>query len=244
MTVLNKHSYIPYYVQIKHILLDRIRNGIYAEQSTIPSEYKLAEEFSVTRMTVRKALEMLKREGAIQTERGKGSVVASKKIEQGLDHLYRFGIEVGDSGKPARSKTIEATVIDSTEDLATLFALPPREKFYRIVRLRMVTDDLPVSLETIFVPCFVAPDLLGELDDNQSLVKLLENGHGIPIAEATEYLTPQISDEYESRLLGIPNNSPIFQTERITRQEGGSVVEFRRSLIRGDTVVFRAELPR
>ncbi len=241
MAVLDKNSYIPYYVQIKHILQDRIRNGEYPEQSRLPSEHALCSEFSVTRMTVRKALDELKREGMIITERGRGSIVSQEKIEQSLARFYQFGKEIGDTGVPAVSRIISTEICMPPAEIADIFGDAEEREYYKLVRLRFFKKD-PVSLEYSYIPCSVAPGIDKDLIDRVSLAELLEEKYHQPVSKATEYLFPRISDIYESDLLGIQNHSPVFLIERITRTAGGSVIEFRRSIVRGDIVKFSTEL--
>ena len=240
-TLLDKSSYIPYYVQIKQILLDRIRDGIYSVNTRFPSESQLASEFSVTRMTVRKALDELKREGMIQTERGKGSVVSESKIEQSLKHFYRFGREVGNTGIPAQSRVISAETVVPPAEVRKKFGDIRDKEFYKIVRLRFYKDS-PVSLEFAYIPCSTAPGIIDQPINQTSLADILEHTYGRHIEKATEYLFPRISDAYESRMLEIQNHSPVFQTERITRAKDHSIIEYRRSVIRGDKVKFSMEL--
>jgi GntR family transcriptional regulator len=239
---LDKNSYIPYYVQIKHILLDRIQTGSYREGQLIPSEADLASQFSVTRTTVRKALDELKREGTIKTERGKGSVVsADSKIEQSLQQFYRFGVEVGDTGVPAVSRVITAEKCIPPQDIIDLFSPNQGNTFYRIVRLRFFKDE-PVSLESSYIPCSIAPDIISYDIRTDSLAGLLEKVYGHKISKATEFLYPRISDEYQSELLEIENHSPVFQTERQTKNTDDVIIEYRISIIRGDKVKFSTEL--
>jgi len=239
--MLDKDSFIPYYVQIKHILLDRIRNGEYPENSLIPSESALAREFSVTRMTVRKALDELKRDGMIKTVRGKGSIVSQERIEQSLQRLYRFGREVGNTGIAAESQTVSKEVCIPPAEVRKKFHGSEHEKFYKIIRVRYWKGS-PVSLEYIFIPCSVAPGLLSQPIDSMSLVDIFEKYYETPVEKATEYLSPRITDAYQSELLGIKQHSPVFQTERVTRAGNGLVIEYRMSIVRGDRVRFSAEL--
>lgn len=241
MAEIDKSSYIPYYVQIKHILKDRIRNGEYLEGMRLPSENELAQEFSVTRMTVRKSLDDLKREGMIVTQRGKGSIVAKEKIEQSLQRFYQFGKEIGDTGIPAKSKVVSMQRCTPPAEISEIFGDVSERRYHKLVRLRYFKDH-PVSLEYSYIPCDIAPDLESDPVENTSLAELLEQKYRHSIVKATEYLLPRISDEYESHLLGIQVHSPVFLTERITRGERGRVLEFRRSIIRGDMVKFSTEL--
>ena len=100
----------------------------------------------------------------------------------------------------------------------------------------------PFILEFSYVPTEAAPTIAEKDLEKHSIYDLLESHYGHQIRKAKEYLYPRISDAYESQLLGIPMHSPVFQTERITRGQDGRVLEFRRSVIRGDKVTFSTEL--
>lgn len=241
MNYIDKTSYIPYYVQIKHILLERIRNGAYPENSAMPAESTLANEFSVTRMTVRKALDELKREGLIKSERGKPSTVSGNKIEQSLQRFYRFGKEIGDTGVAAQSRVIKRGKAVPPDEILQIFGDTKGREYYEIIRLRFYKD-MPVSLEYLYLPCEDAPGIIDESIERVSIIDMLVKKYGIRIDNATEYLYPRIADAYESELLEIPVHSPVFQTERITREVSGRIIEFRRSTIRGDKVKFSTEL--
>ncbi len=241
MKLIDKESYIPYYVQIKHMLIDRIRNGTYQEHSSMPSEGSLAKEFTVTRMTVRKALDELKREGLIKSERGKASTISAEKIEQSLQRFYRFGKEIGDTGIAAQSRVVKRVQAVPPEEVLQIFDDLEGGEYYEIVRLRFYKD-MPISLECLYIPCTAAPGIIDEPIEQVSIADLLEEKYGHQIEKATEYLYPRIADAYESEMLGVPVHSPIFQTERITRTVTGRIIEFRRSTIRGDKVKFSTEL--
>lgn len=237
----DKESYIPYYVQIKEDLLERIRDGAYRSGQRIPSEQALAEEYQVTRTTVRKALDELKREGVIRTEKGKGSVVSNSRIEQSLLQFYSFGREIGTTGEAAASRVIKVGQVPASPQLEKKLRLPPNGAVHEIVRLRHYRNT-PLILEFSYVPTGVAPSITEQDLESQSIYDLLERVYGWRVQGAKEYLYPRISDTYESELLQIPRHSPVFQTERITRGEDGRVIEFRRSVIRGDKVTFSTEL--
>jgi len=241
MGTLDKNSYIPYYVQIKEDILERIRNAIYRPGQQLPSEQVLAQEYQVTRTTVRKALEELKREGVILTEKGKGSVVSNSRIEQSLLQFYSFGREIGTTVEAAVSRVIQVRQIPASPQLEKKLRLARNGKINEIVRLRYYRNT-PLILEFSYIPLEVAPSITQNDLQYQSIYDLLERFYGKRIQKAKEYLYPRISDVYESELLQIPKHSPVFQTERITRGEDGRVLEFRRSVIRGDKVAFSTEL--
>jgi GntR family transcriptional regulator len=241
-SIIDRKSFIPYYIQIKQILLDRIHNGIYPFNKLLPSESKLAKEFSVTRVTIRKALDLLRQESIITSSKGVGWTVVQRRIEQQLTTSYWFGREIGNTGTAAVSQVIKAEKVGLSEDLAEIFEEkePNLHKYYEIIRLRFF-EQKPVSLEFSYIPECIAPGFINMPFEEFSIIELLKSKFDLKVGKTIEYLSPRVADGYESSVLGIQTHSPVFQTERITRDPNGSVIEFRRSIIRGDKVVFRTD---
>lgn len=240
---LSRNSYYPVYIQIKQVLLDRINNGMYTYGQRLPAEMLLAEEFSVTRVTLRRALEMLRQEGVLESSRGVGWTVIHHRIEQILTSSYWFGLEVGDTGTATSSEIIKSQSIELPKDLEHYFDDAMLNlRVYEIVRLRMY-DNSPISLEYSYIPESLAFGIDDKIHENESIVWLLEHTYSIDIGRSTEYLAPQVSDVYESELLEVQLNSPVFKTTRITYSKNQDIVEVRKSIIRGDKVVFRKDFP-
>jgi len=262
MEKLQKDTHIPYYLQIKDIIKKRIADYCYPPGAPLPSEHKLSLEFEVTRTTIRKALEELKREGKIQTERGKGSVVSHPKIEQSLLRFYSFGRGVGLSGFSATSKMIEIKQIPCPpfvaqtltwekkqlpSDYAKNSGSEPRtesayfSQVYSIARLRFV-QETPLILEFSYVPVSLVPHLENHELAEKSLYDLMESEYKIHIGRAKEYLQPKTANDYEANMLDIDPGAAVFQTERITFDTKDRIIEIRRSTIRGDKFLFTTEL--
>jgi len=238
---LSRNNYYPYYIQIKQILLDRINNGVYEHGQKLPSESSLAKEFAVTRVTLRRALELLRQEGILNPIKGVGWTVIHHRIEQRLTSSYWFGLEVGDTGTSTSSRIIKTNSIEIPKELEYYFNDNISKLIvYELVRLRLY-GQYPISLEYSYIPKHLAPEIDKEFHRNESLVWLLENTYGLAIGKSTEYLIPQLSDAYESELLQISLNSPVFQTIRITYSKKQEIIEVRKSIIRGDKVVFRKD---
>lgn len=241
MKSLNKEKGIPYYLQIKEILEERIFNNIYSVNSLMPSETVLAEEFGVTRATIRNALKELKNAGLIYTEKGKGTIIKSPKIEQSLLKFYSFGREFKNSPYDIGSKVISKEKITPTLDLTEKLQVDEKSFLFKVKRLRLF-NSIPMILETSYIPEYIAGNIINEDLENKSIYDLLEEKYGVKIIKAKEYIEPKISDEIEANLLEIPLQSPVFYTERITLAPGNKPVELRRSIIRGDKFKFYTEL--
>lgn len=241
MNRLDKDSYLPYYLQIKDILKERIMNKTYQPNRIIPSENDLCEEFAVTRATIRNALSELKKEGLIYTAKGKGSIVSPPKIEQSLLKFYSFGREFKDINEKTASKLLSKALIKASPTIVRKLSINTNTEVFEIVRIR-IFNDLPLILETSYIPIHIAPEILDNDLEEESIYDLLESKYGVKIVKAKEYIEPQVSNEYESKHLDVAYNSPVFYTERITLTDREEPIELRKSIIRGDKFKFYTEL--
>ena len=110
-------------------------------------------------------------------------------------------------------------------------------------RLRLA-DDETMAIETLHVPEALVPGLTRKDFDQTSFYELLTQRFGIEIVGGIQTIEPTVTNEEESDVLGVPLHSPAFQFERTTRADTGSIVEFVRSIYRGDRYRLVTELNR
>lgn len=241
MKGLNKDSYLPYYLQIKEIIKERIIKNIYKIDTLLPSENEFCVEFKVTRVTVRNALRELKKEGLILTEKGKGSIVKPHKIEQSLLKFYSFGRTLNNKENKLVTKIISAKKIKPNSNIANKLEIDIDMDIFEILRLRIFNNS-PLIFEASYIPVDIAPDIIEDELHEKSIYNLLEGKYKINIVKAKEYIEPQIANEFQAKYLNIEHCSPIFHTERITLTNDSKPVEYRNSAICGDKFKFYTEL--
>jgi GntR family transcriptional regulator len=100
-----------------------------------------------------------------------------------------------------------------------------------------------MAIETLHVPEAVVPGVT-RTDFDGSFYDLLTNRYGIEIDGGLQAIEPTVTDEEQSAVLGVPLHSPAFQFERTTRASDGRIVEFVRSIYRGDRYRLVSELRR
>ena len=110
-----------------------------------------------------------------------------------------------------------------------------------ITRLRLA-DDETMAIEWLHAPRRFLPDLKREDLAQRSFYELLRERSGIAIASGVQTIEPTVTSQEEADLLGVPVHSPAFLFERTTEGEGGEVVEFVRSVYRGDRYRLVTEL--
>ncbi|HEU0041221.1 MAG TPA: GntR family transcriptional regulator [Jiangellaceae bacterium] len=206
----------------------------------LPPERTLAPRFEVSRMTLRRAVEELVREGRLVRRQGAGTFVAGPKIAQGLA-VTSFSDDMRQRGCVPSSRTLHVDEILAGAQLGRRLEISPGERVVRIVRLRLA-DDAPMAVETLHVPSSVAPGLDGQALADSSFYELLHSRYGVVLAGGVQTIEATVTDETESEILEVPLHSPAFLFERVSRAREGHVVEFVRSVYRGDRYQFRVEL--
>jgi GntR family transcriptional regulator len=206
----------------------------------IPSERRLATELGVSRPTLRAVVDELVREGLLRRRHGSGTYVAEPKIALPLT-MTSFTEDMARRGMRAGSRVLSFERISAGAKLGQRLRISPVDDVWAIRRLRMA-DDETMAIEFLHVPCRLLPRLTREELEEHSFYALLKEGHGIVIAAGIQTIEPTLVDEDEADMLGVPVHSPAFLFERTTESEGGEVVEYVRSVYRGDRYRLVTEL--
>jgi GntR family transcriptional regulator len=206
--------------------------------NAIPSERQLSVDLGVSRLTVRAALDELVREGLLDRKRGSGTFVREPKIAQELT-MTSFSEEMRRRGMRPASKTLSLTTTLAGAYLGRCLHVSPSERIVVAKRLRMA-DGETMAIETLHVAESRVPDMTPKDLDQGSFYELLSARYGIEIVGGIQTIEPT----EESEALGVPLHSPAFLFERTTRAQTGDIVEFVRSIYRGDRYRLVTELNR
>jgi GntR family transcriptional regulator len=208
----------------------------------IPSERQLSSSLAMSRLTVRAALDDLVREGYLIRRRGSGTFVSEPKIAQELT-MTSFTEDMKRRGMVPSSKTLELHVGPAGARLGRVFHVSPSEPIVAVKRLRLA-DGETMAIETLHVRESRVPGLSAKDLEEHSFYELLRDRYALVIVGGTQTVEPTVTNEEESEQLGVPLHSPALLLERTTRDERNEVVEFVRSLYRGDRYRLVTELRR
>ena len=201
---LESDSAEPLYIQLAYIIREDIQNGKYNAEQRIPTEKELSEIYSVSRITIRSALEILVKEGLLMRRRGKGTFIASKK-------LYKSNI----NGMKPGAKTIKCVIEDAEPEDITELELTPEDKIIAVERIRYA-DDVPVSIEISRYPASTYQFLLDEDLNNVSLFAVLNNKHNIRFSHATKVIEVKRASYQMATYLGVPRDYPLLYISSLT----------------------------
>lgn len=239
---INSDSAVPLYIQIKAYILKCIDEGVFPENSRIPSERQLAEQFDVSRLTVTKALNELALEGVLQARVGRGTFVRARKIDQQLNTLTGFTQDMAQRGQTAKSRVLQATIAEASHEVATALHLAEGAAVVFLERLRLA-DDEPIAIERASLPADRFPDILTRHNFQQeSLYAVLQQEYACRMTSAYQRLNARLPNLDEQKHLKIAENVPILDITRTTYDGAEMALEYVRAIYRGDRYTFTAVL--
>jgi GntR family transcriptional regulator len=233
---LNGEDPLPLYQQLQRALRNAIEKQVLAPDDALPAERDLAEKFSVSRITVRKALDGLVEEGLLTRRHGAGTFIASR-VEKNFSKLTSFTEDMAARGRSARSVWLKRAEGAVTPEESLTMGLSPGTRVYRFNRIRYA-DDAPMAIEFTTVPAFC---LAGLNAVEESLYVALERTGHRP-KRALQRLRAVLFTAEQAELLQAKEKDPGLLVERRGFLADGRAVEFSQSFYRGDTYDFVAEL--
>ncbi|MCI5110729.1 MAG: GntR family transcriptional regulator [Marivita sp.] len=229
----------PRYVQLRQRLESGIESGVLAPNSSLPPEREIAEITELSRVTVRKAIQELVREGLIEQRQGSGSFIRERmnRMEQSLSHLTSFTEDMARRGLDTSSRWLERGVFLPTPDEVQALGLADGAEVARIYRLREA-GGRPMALERASLPLDILPN---PLEVTTSLYEVLGRREVRPV-RAVQKISAINLEPREADLLNVPEGAAGLSIERTSYLPSGRVAELTRSLYRGDAYDFVAEL--
>jgi GntR family transcriptional regulator len=236
--ILDKNSPIPAYYQLKTMLQNKIQNGEYQEGELIPSERELSENFNISRMTVRQALNQLVVEGLIIREKGRGTFVARRKIEQ--RNICSFSETVKLEGRIPSTKVLRFEKIPASQDICSILDLNKDELIYAIKRLRFA-DGIPVAIEEVFIPEYYLPGF-ERFKLDTSLYRLIYQEYGYSIDFMDNKIEASIATQAEKKLLKIMSALPVLRITGISYIPNNRKFSYERDVYRSDQYSYNARI--
>jgi GntR family transcriptional regulator len=244
----------PVFRQISDHLRDLISSGRLEPGELLPSESQLVEHYGVTRTTARQALAVLKAEGLVVAEHGKGSYVRPRpKVRRlGSDRFARrhreagkaaFVAEVEAAGAAPSVDRIAITEERPTPDVAGRLGLRSNQKVV-VRRRRYLIDGHPVELATSYIPASLARGTaMTEPNTGPGGIyaRLEETGHRLDHFD--EQVRARMPLPEEAQALHLASGVPVFHLVRTAYDTDGQAVEVCDTVMSSDVYQLDYELP-
>ena len=234
---------IPLHEQISSWLREEIDSGSLPPDAQLPSEHDLCQQFGVSRVTVRRALQTLEADGLIFRRQGLGSFVCDRRMAQGLVRLTDFAQDMARAGLEASSRVLHQENEPAPAPIAERLALAPGSPVLRLDRLRL-GDGEPLALDRTWIPPYYAQLVHGHDLARETLYRVLEREYGIPALSGRYRITAGAADDETAHLLHVAPGDPLLVIERTTRTVGEKPVYFQRRFYRSDRMAYELELAR
>jgi GntR family transcriptional regulator len=231
---IDKNSPTPIYYQLKEQLALLIRNGTFPIGSQLPTELLISEQLGISRGTVRQAINALVAEGRLNRVQGRGTFVSEPATALHLAQRFTsFAEDMREKNIPFSSQVLSGKVIPAEGRLLTKLRLNYGDNAIYLERLGGVNLE-PFVLAFTYLPAALCPGLLDKDLTDRPLYEILEGDYGLRLARATRTVEASLADEYEAKLLQVPQGSPIHFMHSLAYLDDGRPIEYGRLRFRGD----------
>lgn len=221
----SRSDHTPRWRQIEAELEQRIEAGQYRQ--SFPGELALADEFQVSRGTMRNALRRLRESGQVVAERGRRPRITSDRTSSSYGAIYSLHEIVTESGGAQQSTVLDQSVV---VDPAIAAALATDDvEFFHLHRVRWA-DSAAIAVDEIWVPASIAEPLSAVDFSDTAFYKELRDRCGVVIAGGEEEITAATATPELAELLHCPQREPLLHIERVAH-DGIRSVEFRRTCV-------------
>jgi GntR family transcriptional regulator len=197
--------------QRRRIITGELRPG-----RVLPSEAQLAAQHGVSRVTIRKALGMLRDAGVVASRQGFGWYVTPTPVPQPLDGLRTIEANVLAAGQAPERRVLGFGFVAASARAREILGVDTVLEIRRV----NLADDEAFARVTVWVPEALATDLSRAAVERQSLYELLP----VTLAGATQVIGAVAASPEDAELLGLPVGSPLLRAERTTRATTGEAV--------------------
>lgn len=204
---------IPLYERVKHHILDGIRRGEWPDGARLPSEHELQALFSVSRMTVHRALRELGSEGLVSRLRGSGTFVTTPQPRPASLEIVDIAAEITARGHRHSMRLVKLETVRADAQLARIFAMRAGANLFHSVVVHQ-EDDVAVQLEERFVTPFFAPRYLEQDFSSVTTARYLEASAATTEVEHT--VSSIRPDGKTRRMLNIDRDETCLRLTRRT----------------------------
>jgi len=232
----------PLYVQVYEAITDAIHSGRLSVGDRLPTERTFCQQFGVSRATVRRALQRLVSEGALQATVGRGYFVSDGVLTEPPNALMSFTELAHERGLRPSARVLGSSLRPPSPEEARVFGVGLTDLIFELDRLRLL-DDSPTALDRTRVPAGVVPGIDSLDFTDASIYGALETAGAAPIT-ADVVVSASAADDQRAALLDVPEGAPLVVCTTMSHDSRGGLVEIGEITYRADRYQFRATLRR
>ena len=219
---------IPLYHQLKEYLLKSIETE-YKAGDLLPSEGEIERKYGVSRITVRKAIEELAREGIVVKKQGKGTFVMDQKVLYDANIIGSLTQRLSSENRHLETRTLEFILLTDEHHVKSMLDC---ERLLLIKRFR-VLDAKPFAIMHNYICADRVPGI-EERFTIESLYTFYREAYGIVFAQAEETVEARAATREQARLLAIEEKAPLLSLQRLSFDRSARPIEFSDILIKSN----------
>jgi GntR family transcriptional regulator len=223
------------YRAIRDDLRHRLEAGEFTAGRLLPSESELSASYAASRVTIRKALELLRDEGLVDARQGFGWFVASDPLRQTLARLGTIEDQLEASGARSERRILAFGFVPAPPRARTVLGV---DTVLEVRRLNLA-DDEPFALVTVWCPEDLGARLSRADVERSPFYELLD----VPLGGAVQTIGAAVVSGAEARLLDVPAGSPVLRVERVTSTPEGQAVLLSEHVFPAHRTEFVVDLP-
>lgn len=232
----NDHTEIPEGGKARRVYLllrDEIAAGLHRVGSSLPGEQRLAQQFGVSRVTIRRALDALAADGMVQRCAGSGTIVRDNGAAAGVSVDFTTLLpQLVDMDRRTTARLLSFSYGAAPQRVVEAMCLPAGARVQTAVRVRLI-DEAPFSHLTTYVPAEIAAGYTEADLATTPLFRLLERS-GVQVCDARQSVSAALASPDAAEALGVSVGSALLSLRRVVRDAEGRGVEYLSALYRSD----------
>jgi GntR family transcriptional regulator len=203
--------------------------------SVLPSESEMSTEFKASRVTIRRALELVRDDGLIAARQGFGWYVAGEPVRQSLQSLGTIESQVENIGKISERK-IEEFAFENAPDRVR--KILDTEQVLRVKRVNLA-DGAPFAVVTVWCPADLGATFSRRDVERRPFYELLD----VKLRGATQTIGADLANAADAKLLDVPVGAPLLRCQRVTTDHSGRALLMSEHLFPAHRTEFVVDLP-
>ena len=228
------------YEKVKNNILNEIISNMNIGE-ILPTENELEQRYKVSRITIRRAIEILQEQGYVTKKQGIGTIINETKITQDANTIFSWTEEMARKQKYTKTTYIDIQSIQPSKDLIEDLKIKKSDSIYRMTRVR-TRDDIPIVIMVNYLNKKYIPKLDNNSLKQGSLYGYLEETYGIYLEKAEEIITAREATPVEASLLNIKEGAALLHVRRKSFDNNRNPIEVVDMVVRGDKYQYFVEI--
>ena len=237
--MINKFSNEPLYSQLKSIILRKIDNNDYCEDTKIPSELEFCKEYGISRPTVRQAINELTNNGFLYKVRGRGTFVSRLKKNIDIKNYTGFTTSILVDQKPENRVILNTSTVDSISEIKKNISEETKSgsSYARIVYQQKNGPEM-YSSNISYIPLNIFPVIIEDILAEKLPHEIFKNKYPLVPERSQSIIEMVYSEKEDTQYLQIQEGQPLLKIVNHLYSKSGKLVEIIISKYRADKCRF------